>query len=185
LNELPTGMPQVYLSLGSNKGDRLYSLARACKAISERIGNNLILSSIFETEPWGFKSEEKFFNLVLKIETRLDPVALIESLMEVESQLGRIRKNGGYESREIDIDILFYDKLVMEVTQLQIPHPRMHERKFVLIPLFEIAPEAVHPLFGKTVGQLLEICLDSTTVTMKFEKAGVPLVFKETLSAGC
>jgi 2-amino-4-hydroxy-6-hydroxymethyldihydropteridine diphosphokinase len=174
-------MPLVFLSLGSNKGNRLHTMARACKEISIKAGEIAALSSMYETEPWGFQADQNFFNLVVSIETQLEPNTLIRALLNIETLLGRQRQPGGFQSREIDIDILFYDNRVMMNNELQIPHPRLHQRMFVLKPLDELAPDFVHPVFGKAVSQLMLECNDEAMVFLRYDKVLLPGLFEESL----
>jgi len=177
-------MSLVYLSLGSNKGDRLYSLARAFTEVSEKVGKVVAYSSVYETEPWGFVAEQQFYNQVLVAETDLSPVELIKTLLQTEALLGRVRQPGAYESREIDIDILLYDDQILDDASLQIPHPRLHQRMFVLEPLAEVAPKVVHPLFGITARQLIDDCSDTTRIVIKYRQQMIPSLFEESLKAG-
>jgi 2-amino-4-hydroxy-6-hydroxymethyldihydropteridine diphosphokinase len=177
-------MPLVFLSLGSNKGDRLGALARAYAEISILAGNEVSFSSVYETEPWGFKAEQEFLNQVISFETDLKPEALISELLGIETRMGRKRQNEGYQSREIDIDILLYGDLTMEGDDLKLPHPRMHERSFVLIPLAELAPGIIHPVFGQSAIRLLNGCMDTTRVVKRFDRADVPSLFRDSLESG-
>lgn len=148
-------MQTAYLSLGSNLGNREANLRDAIKALGQ-IGNMLKCSSFIETEPWHFKSPHSFLNVAVCIETELAPLPLLEATQEIEHNMGRQRKtqDGQYQDRLIDIDILFYGGQVIEHPRLQIPHPLLHQRLFVLQPLSEIAPSFVHPLLNKTVLEL-------------------------------
>ena len=157
-------MKKVFLGLGSNLGNREAILSEAIKMIGESLGKIISSSSIYETEPWGFKSDYKFLNMVLSIETELSPSGLIGRILMIESQLGRIRCESQNSSRKIDIDIILYDNGIIEEHTLKIPHPRMHERKFVLVPLCEIAPEIMHPVLKKTMAELLKACKDKCKV---------------------
>jgi len=162
-------MHNVYLLLGSNRGNKTLLLEKAVERLNSISLMPVISSSLFESEPWGFNANEWFLNKAVLIETDLSPEVLLSQILNIEKELGRVRGNmkEGYESREIDIDILLYDNLVHESEILSIPHPRMHLRKFVLEPLMEIAPNIVHPLFGKTIKELYEICPDKSVVKMK------------------
>jgi len=171
-------MAKVFLSLGSNLGDRLMSLAEAYLEINNTVGFILDSSSVYETEPWGFQSEEKFLNMVLEVETDLHPDNLITVLHDIEAGMGRIRKVGKYESRHIDLDILLMDELQILSENLQIPHPRMHLRSFVLIPLSEIAPELIHPLIGQTIKVLAELCQDDSMITLYLKRDKVESTFR-------
>jgi 2-amino-4-hydroxy-6-hydroxymethyldihydropteridine diphosphokinase len=147
-----------YLSLGSNIGDRKASLCRALQAI-EGNGNQLLAcSAVYQTQPLEIPNQPDFLNLVAKIETFWPPQKLLECCQQVEREMGRVR-NMRYGPRIIDIDILLLDNLQIELPQLTVPHPRMHQRKFVLIPLCEIAPKRVHPTLGLSIRQLLAALL--------------------------
>ena len=132
--------------------------------IEKHIGKVITSSSVYETEPWGFQTEEEFLNMVVKVETNLNPYGLIGRILMIESMLGRIRLEKQYTSRVIDIDILFYDDLGIDETNLQIPHPLIYKRKFVLVPLCEIELGMVHPVLKKSVSLLLESCEDKSRV---------------------
>jgi 2-amino-4-hydroxy-6-hydroxymethyldihydropteridine diphosphokinase len=165
----PTKPHNLYLLIGSNLGDRKKQLKNAVRFINERIGQVTRYSSIYETEPWGFSSEDNFLNRVLKVSTFLTPEEVMIKIFEIEKSFGRVRKEEGYASRTMDIDILFYDDLVMLSDTLKIPHPRLQDRKFVLVPLNEIAPRLIHPLSAKTIRNLLAECNDSKEVR-KFKR---------------
>jgi|SRR5664280_148508 2-amino-4-hydroxy-6-hydroxymethyldihydropteridine diphosphokinase len=157
-------MKNVFLGIGTNLGDRQNNLEKAVAGIEEFIGQVLKTSSVFETEPWGFHTKDKFLNMVVKVETVLDPNELLGNAQMIESLLGRVRGKKRYSSRLIDIDILFYEDLHLDDEDLKIPHPLLHKRKFVLVPLCEIAPEIIHPVLKKTVVELLELCEDKSDV---------------------
>ena len=142
-------MEQIYLALGSNLGDRESNLAKAIEQISS-VCPVIAMSSIYETEPWGYLEQGKFLNMVVGCETRLTPPDLLAFLKKLEGELGRMPnfRNG---PRLIDIDILFYGNQVIDEPGLVIPHPRLHERAFVLVPLAEIAPTLRHPVTGFTI----------------------------------
>ena len=129
---------KVYLGLGSNQGDRKSQLIRAIELIGERVGKVIRQSSIIETEPWGFTSGNKFLNCAIFIETELLPRKVLEVTKQIERELGRRYKGMAYRDRPIDIDILLYDDITLDEPDLQIPHPLMYERDFVMIPLREI-----------------------------------------------
>ncbi|WP_295435327.1 2-amino-4-hydroxy-6-hydroxymethyldihydropteridine diphosphokinase [uncultured Prevotella sp.] len=133
-------MHKVYLSLGSNLGDRKYEIKRAVELIGERIGAVERVSSLYETEPWGFSSDNMFVNAAVCVSTQLTPRALLEATQAIERDMGRTAKsvNGQYHDRTIDIDILIYDNIKVDEPDLKIPHPLMNERDFVMKPLKEI-----------------------------------------------
>ena len=165
-------MHNCFLLLGSNQGNRIKNFSRAGNEIRNKIGEIQRVSSVYETEAWGFKSKQHFFNMVISLETILEAGEILRSIMEIEIALGRERNNdGGYASRLIDIDILFFDDEIIDDPQLQIPHPRLHERMFTLIPLMEISPEKIHPVFGKSISELLVECSDKLSVKKLNQKA--------------
>jgi 2-amino-4-hydroxy-6-hydroxymethyldihydropteridine diphosphokinase len=157
-------MTKVFLGLGTNLGDREKKLQGALDKIAEFIGIIFSRSSVYETEPWGFQSSDHFLNMVIGVETNLNPSGLLGRLLMIESLLGRLRDGKQYSSRIIDIDILLYGSQKVDIISLKIPHPRMHERKFVLVPLCEIAPDFVHPVFGKSMNELLKECKDEGSI---------------------
>jgi 2-amino-4-hydroxy-6-hydroxymethyldihydropteridine diphosphokinase len=159
-------MKIVYLGIGTNLDNRERNLEEAVTKIEESIGKVLMSSSIYVTEPWGFISDNDFLNIVVKVETNLNPSGLLGRILMIELLLGRIRGKKKYESRLIDIDILFYEDLVINEINLKIPHPLIHDRRFVLIPLCEIEPELIHPVLNKTVASLLKSCEDKSKVRL-------------------
>jgi len=159
-------MNRVCLSLGSNIGDRKHSISIASGNINNTIGKIISSSSFYETEPWGFNDENFFLNQCIIIETTLTPENVLQELLAIEEKMGRTRVGKLYASRIIDLDILFYDDMILETPQLVIPHPLLHKRRFVLMPLAEIAPEMIHPVFKKTIHQLLEECDDKMKVEL-------------------
>ena len=157
-------MTKVYLLLGGNLGNKREIFAQAKQLISQQIGRVTGQSAIYETEPWGFESSDLFWNQVLEITTTLTPVEVLAQTQQIENTLGRIRKSDQYVSRIIDIDILFIDDLVIQTEKLIIPHPRIQERRFALVPLCELVPALLHPVFEKTIAQLLNDCPDKLNV---------------------
>ena len=149
-------MPTVYLGLGTNIGNKKENLTRAIEALSLALGNYTALSDFMETEPWGFDSENTFLNCVVAFDTIISPSRLLDTTESIERELGRTTKSTGgtYHDRVIDIDILLYGNETIESPRLTIPHPLMHLRDFVLEPLAGIAPDAMHPTTGKTIGRL-------------------------------
>ncbi len=144
----------IYLGLGSNIGDRQANLEQSLGLLAEKM-DILAVSSIYETPPWGYADQPAFYNQAVKAETCLTPLALLEFIKSTESGMGR-KPTFRYGPRCIDVDILFYDDLVIATETLTIPHPQLAERAFVLAPLAEIAPELVHPESGRTITALLE-----------------------------
>ena len=147
------------LSLGSNLGDRRRQLTEAVALLTERVGVMLALSGFYETQPWGYDSPHPFLNAAVAFETTLEPLALLAVTQQVERMLGRLPETHPvalYRDRPIDVDILLYDGQTLSLPELTIPHPLMHERLFVLQPLAEIVPDALHPTLGQTVATLYE-----------------------------
>jgi 2-amino-4-hydroxy-6-hydroxymethyldihydropteridine diphosphokinase len=157
-------MKIVFLGIGTNMGSRESNLDHAVEMVEEYIGPVVKSSSVYETEPWGFTAKGEFLNIVIKVQTELDPQILLDKIMNIEKLLGRVRKKKRYSSRIIDIDILLCDDIIVHEPDLKIPHPLMHERKFVLVPLCEIAPDLIHPVLKRSFSSLLEICEDTTAV---------------------
>jgi len=154
-------MPLIYLALGTNLGDRFANLMAAIAALPPTI-RVLSQSPVYETPPWGLTSQPAFLNMVLKGETDLVPLALLVHLKRLETKLGR-QPAVHWGPRLIDMDILFYDELILNTPELIIPHPHLHDRAFVLIPLADLEPDLVHTVFGKPISQLLET-VDTTGV---------------------
>ena len=158
-------MAVAYLILGSNIGNRFENLKAAIKLVNKHTGKITGQSSVYESEPWGFESTTSFMNQVIRIITHLNPELLLDQLIKTEEKLGRKRSNlKGYESRIIDIDILFYDDKVINTVNLIIPHPRLHLRNFVLEPLAELIPDFIHPLMKKSMAELKDNCKDTAWV---------------------
>lgn len=157
-------MYKVFLSLGSSLGNREQNLQDALYYTNKLLGKIITLSNIYETEPWGFTDENLFLNQVILIETNLLPLELLKNIKLIEKKLHRIKSSENYEARTIDIDILYFENQIFYSEILQIPHKHLHKRKFVLVPLSEIAPEFIHPLLQKSTNDLLKICLDKTDI---------------------
>ena len=156
-------MNKVYLLTGGNMGNRLQHLQNAAKVIAKECGKIVVQSSVYQTAAWGNEDQPDFLNQVLLIKTEFRPMELLDSLLAIEHTMGRARGKQN-DPRTIDIDILFYDQLVLNTAALRVPHPRLHLRRFVLVPLFEIAPELMHPVLHKSIGQLLQECPDELNV---------------------
>jgi len=156
---------KVYLLLGSNLGDREQLIEDAIKQIANEIGEVFIRSSVYETEAWGNEDQPSFLNIALGVKTKLTPIDVLNKALEIELELGRVRYEK-WGSRLIDIDLIFYDDIVVDMgAELQIPHPQMQYRKFVLEPLAEIAPDYIHPGLKITVREVLERLRDNLSVS--------------------
>lgn len=160
-------MNLVYLISGGNIGDKLMNLKEACFLIEREIGPLQKKSMIYETEPWGFEAVNTFFNQAVLVLTEDDPGEVFVKIKKIESHFGRDQhKTSKYESRTIDIDILFFNDVIVNLPDINlfIPHMKIHLRNFVLIPMNEIAPGHIHPVFNKTINQLLNECKDDKWV---------------------
>ena len=148
-------MAIAYISIGSNLGDREENCKQALRLLQ---ANGILIkkqSRMYETEPWGIKDQPKFINMAVEVETDKKPEELLRVLEEIEKEIGRT-ETVKWGPRVIDLDILFYDDLILKTPDLEIPHPLLHERGFVLKPLSEIAPDKKHPVTGKTVKEMIE-----------------------------
>lgn len=152
-------MSKVYLSIGSNKGNRSVLINKAIDEIEKKIGTIISRSGIYQSKSWGFDSND-FYNLSLLIDTDIEPKSLLINLKKIEKSMGREDIDGSYSDRFIDIDILFYDNIIIDLEDLKIPHPKIEIRKFVLVPMLEIADDYVHPILNKTIKQLDNECDD-------------------------
>jgi 2-amino-4-hydroxy-6-hydroxymethyldihydropteridine diphosphokinase len=171
-------METCYILFGSNKAlrqdsgtsDKNSIFSQACLYINNRCGRVVQVSASYESEPWGFEAEEWFLNRVLVVETALGPENLMKQLLEIEHELGRERhpEKEGYASRTADLDILYYGDRIILTETLTVPHPRLHQRRFALLPMCEVAPNLVHPVFGLTQTELLARCPD-TLIVRKIE----------------
>ena len=159
-------MEKCYVLFGSNMGDKDQIFAQVCLLINNRCGRVVEVSSAYESEPWGFEADEWFLNRVIVLETELDPQQLLDELLEIERELGRVRhpECEGYSSRTADLDVLYYGDRVVHTPTLTVPHPRLHLRRFALMPLCEVAPDLVHPVIQLTQTELLQQCPDDGIV---------------------
>ena len=153
----------VFLQLGSNLGERESLLQDAIIAIEGRIGQVVEKSKVYESTPWRVEGQKNYLNQIVKVKTELLADDILSTVLDIEKELGRIRLEKWGE-RLIDIDIIFYNDSIIETAQLCVPHKHMHERMFVLTPMHNIAPEMVHPIYNKTVAELLQICKDTELV---------------------
>ncbi len=154
----------LILQLGSNLGNRTGNLHRAHLLIGESIGPIKSVSSIYETAPWGYDSKNGFLNQCITIRSDMDPGRILEKIHLIEEKLGRQERSLEYIDRLIDIDILFYGDMVLSLPDLQIPHNKIPDRRFALVPLAEILPDFEHPIFRKTISTLLSECIDNLEV---------------------
>ena len=155
---------KVYLSLGSNLGNRLANLQKAIFHIQQKAGKILDISAVYENPAFGFEGDD-FLNIVLSLLTPLEPKELLDTLLQIEADFGRIRSNAGYSSRTLDIDIIYYGTEVINDDDLVIPHPQMQHRNFVLKPLGDIAPQFYHPVLYKDTRNLLQECRDKSKLS--------------------
>ncbi len=156
----------AYILLGTNIGDKGTNLSIATTTMSAEVGRIRIRSSIYETAPWGITTQPSFLNQVIAVETLLTAEKLLEILLSIETKMGRVRALKWGE-RLIDLDILYFNNDIVVKENLKIPHPELHNRKFTLIPLVEIAPYFKHPIFNVSNQLLLNRCLDTGIVTKK------------------
>lgn len=156
-------MCQVYLLLGGNLGDRILNLSSALQAIQDRIGEIELKSAVYETKAWGVEKQPDYLNLVVVVKTELKPIEILNKTQKIEQELGRKRLEK-WGARTMDIDILFIDNEVLNTERLTIPHPLINVRKFVLLPLLEIAPNFIHPIFKDSIKNLYLKCDDRLLV---------------------
>ena len=152
---LKENLHTAHIALGSNLGDKAANLRRALELLDERGVEVVKVSSFICTEPYGVTDQPQFLNAVCQVRTSLEPLALLHTLLGIEQEMGRVRLRHWGE-RNIDLDLLLYEDVVMDTPELKLPHPDMQNRDFVLLPLFEIAPELIHPVLRKNIGELKE-----------------------------
>ena len=152
-------MSKVYFSIGSNKGNRSGLINEAIDKIDIIIGKVVLKSSIYETKSWGFNSNN-FYNICILLESTLTPELILNKILTIEKEMGRLKKTDQYSDRFIDIDILFFDNMIINSKSLEIPHPRIQLRKFVLTPMIELIPDLIHPILNKSIRQLEIECVD-------------------------
>lgn len=161
-------MPELnktHLLTGANLGDRIGTLEAARRLIEQEIGHVVSASSFYETQAWGNVDQPDYVNQALEVATALSPSEVLEAIFRIEAALGRTRRDK-WEPRLIDIDILFYENTILNSRDLIIPHPHLHRRNFVLIPMLEIAPELLHPVLHKTIEELYELSEDTLDVIL-------------------
>ena len=152
-------MSKVYFSIGSNKGNRSGLINEAIDKIDIIIGKVVLKSSIYETKSWGFNSNN-FYNICILLESTLTPELILNKILTIEKDMGRLKTTDQYSDRCIDIDILFFDNMIVNAKSLEIPHPRIQLRKFVLTPMLELTPDLIHPILNKSIRQLELECID-------------------------
>ncbi|MCK5066817.1 MAG: 2-amino-4-hydroxy-6-hydroxymethyldihydropteridine diphosphokinase [Bacteroidales bacterium] len=155
----------VYLSLGSNLGNRVYQIEGAVQLIAEQVGTPVSVSGVYESESWGFSSDHRFCNCCISLQTALEPLSVLDTILNIEKGMGRERsspKGAGakYADRIIDIDLLLFGDIRYDHPRLVLPHPEMGNRRFILVPLTEIAPQLMHPVSGISISRMLELCAD-------------------------
>ncbi len=169
----------TYLSLGTNAGKKLLNMQKAVDLIGEKIGHIKSISSVYKTKSWGFESDD-FLNICIELTTNAIPEILLKKVLDIEKQLGRQRNiSDDYEDRIIDIDILLFDNEIIFYNDLKVPHPKMLERKFVLVPLAEIADSLIHPIAKKSISSCLQSCDDSSAIERTDLKINRPISIVE------
>lgn len=157
-------MNKVFLGIGGNIGDKHHNFTEVHRLIAAKMGPIIKSSSVYETPPWGFNAKFNFWNQVLLVETKLEAIEMLWRIQEIEDTFGRDKGTEKYASRQMDIDILYFNDEFMETEKLIVPHPLIQNRKFVLVPLVEIAPDLKHPLLRLTSVQMLENCKDQSVI---------------------
>jgi 2-amino-4-hydroxy-6-hydroxymethyldihydropteridine diphosphokinase len=159
-------MNKVYLLIGGNMGDRMANLAKAIQLIEKEIGKLVEMSSIYETAAWGFSTQPDFLNQALMLHTQLDATTTMQKLLDIESSMGRIRSIS-MGPRIIDLDVIYFNNEIISSQLITIPHPKLASRRFVLMPLVEIAPDYIHPVLNRSNKALLHTCSDQLAVYKK------------------
>ena len=157
-------MNKAFLSLGTNMGDKNNNLRKAIDMLAKQAGTVDKMSSVYKTAPWGVTDQPEFYNMVVSIWSEMTPQQLLQTVLEIENKLGRIRKRKMGE-RIIDIDILLFENIIIDDQDLRVPHPYMHQRNFVLVPFNEIAPQIVHPVLKKSIHELLITSTDELQIS--------------------
>ncbi|MBX2870734.1 MAG: 2-amino-4-hydroxy-6-hydroxymethyldihydropteridine diphosphokinase [Saprospiraceae bacterium] len=158
-------MEEIYLGLGSNMGDRKKHINQTINKIEKQLGPCIQQSSLYRTAAWGKTNQSYFINQVIQIRAKKAPIDILDKMLEIEMELGRVRKEKWGE-RKIDIDLLFYGSEIVELPRLLVPHPFIAERRFVLVPMNEIAPNFIHPIFERSIADLLSDCPDTLPVEL-------------------
>jgi len=177
-------MNSVFLCLGGNLGNRLENIELALNLIDSKIGQIIKVSGIYETSPWGSRSALPYLNMCIEIQTKLEVQKLMNGLLQIEQNLGRIRSNKKNSDRVIDVDILYFNNRVIHQKSVQVPHPRLHLRNFVLKPLCDIAPRFIHPLLKNTSSELLKNCKDKETAVRYIKLKPLFICFEGNIGAG-
>jgi 2-amino-4-hydroxy-6-hydroxymethyldihydropteridine diphosphokinase len=156
---------EIYLSLGSNLGNRVNHLEKALRHIADQVGSLGTVSGIYESEPWGYSSDHRFCNCCVSVFTSLEPMQVLDAILQIERGMGRERNAPGktgdaYADRVIDIDLILFGTVQYDDPRLVLPHPALADRRFVLVPLNEIAPHLVHPVLGISISRMLDLCGD-------------------------
>ncbi len=157
-------MNNTYLILGGNKGDKLQNLQTALQLIESTIGKIILKSDVFVTAAWGNANQPDFVNQAICVETIFSATDLLETILNIEKQLGRIRTEEKWQERTMDIDILFFNNEIINTLHLKVPHPHLQKRNFVLVPMAQIASDLEHPVFKKSISTLLQECSDELKV---------------------
>jgi 2-amino-4-hydroxy-6-hydroxymethyldihydropteridine diphosphokinase len=165
-------MAVAYLLLGSNLGDRENFLRQGLQLLLDANSSLIKLSSIYESEAWGYTDSNIYLNVAVQLNTTHTPEQMLQKCKSIENRLGRVKNSDSYEARTIDMDIIFYGSEIYQSDNLQIPHPQVQHRKFVLLPLTELCPDFLHPVLSKTVKQLLTDCTDSGRVKKQKSLSG-------------